>query len=394
MSAEEKIIYLRRRIDSTNARETERMVMDAIEAEPDALPVFDASELIYISSAGLRVLVKYRAMAGTKMEIRNVSPEVYEIMEMTGFTELFRVKKRFREVSVEGCEIIGRGCYGTVYRLDDDTIVKVYASPESIPLIENERRMARMAFIKGIPTAISYDIVKVGDSYASMFELLKAQTMNDLLISEPGKADDLIRVFVDVMKSVHAAEMDPGVLPSARDTWLAYLENIRQKEFITQQQYLRLKELLNAIPERNRAVHGDYHMKNVMMTESEPMLIDMDTLSCGDPVFDLQAVYVAYREFNEDEPDNSENFLGIDDRMCERIWQRTLALYFDTTDPDILGRMSDRIRLVAAIRFLCILESTDREGDSLGAIRIRHTQAVIEELLDRVPSLSVIEEAH
>ena len=41
-----------------------------------------------------------------------------------------------REVSVDGCPVIGRGYYGTVYRLDADTIVKVYASPDSIPLIE------------------------------------------------------------------------------------------------------------------------------------------------------------------------------------------------------------------------------------------------------------------
>ena len=120
-------------------------------AAPDAEIVFDASGLEYISSAGLRVLMKVRQSVGYAVEIRGVSPNVYEILEMTGFTELMRVKKRLREVSVEGCEVIGRGFYGTVYRLDPDTIVKVYASPDSISLIENERKMARMAFVKGIP---------------------------------------------------------------------------------------------------------------------------------------------------------------------------------------------------------------------------------------------------
>ncbi|MBR6185880.1 MAG: hypothetical protein IKQ41_06410 [Clostridia bacterium] len=102
-----------------------------------------------------------------------------------------------------------------MYRLDPDTIVKVYASPESLPLIENERKMAKMAFVHGIPTAISYDIVKVGDSYGSMFELPKAKTMNDLLSAEPEKAEALIRQFVDVMKTIHAVSLDPGTLPSA-----------------------------------------------------------------------------------------------------------------------------------------------------------------------------------
>ena len=34
--------------------------------------------------------------------------------------------KPMREVSVEGCELLGKGGNGAVYRLDEETIVKVY----------------------------------------------------------------------------------------------------------------------------------------------------------------------------------------------------------------------------------------------------------------------------
>ena len=223
MRNETLVIRLEGRIDSTNASEAERQINAQMQAQPGSIPVFDASDLLYIASAGLRILMKVRKAAGEKLEIRNVAPEVYEILETTGFTELFQVKKRMREISVEGCEVIGRGFYGTVYRLDPDTIVKVYASPDSLPLIENERKMAKMAFVHGIPTAISYDVVKVGDSYGSMFELLKAKTMNDLLVSDSENAEALIRQFAGVRKTVHAVELDPGTLPSAKETWLRYL---------------------------------------------------------------------------------------------------------------------------------------------------------------------------
>jgi Anti-anti-sigma regulatory factor (antagonist of anti-sigma factor) len=216
MSRASVCIPLKGRIDSSNAPEAERYILSLAEAKPDSIPVFDASNLTYISSAGLRILMKMRKAVGQEMEIQNVSPEVYEILETTGFTELFRVKKRMREISVEGCEVIGRGFYGTVYRLNPDTVVKVYSSPDSLPLIENERKMAKMAFVHGIPTAISYDIVKVGDSYGSVFELLKAQTMNDLLATQPDRADELVNTFAGVMKTVHAVELAPRTLPSAK----------------------------------------------------------------------------------------------------------------------------------------------------------------------------------
>jgi len=383
-----QLIPLEGRSDSTNAPALEERVLAALRSAPDAEPVFDAQGLQYISSAGLRVLMKARKAAGHALELRNVSPEVYEILEMTGFTELFTVKKRMREVSVEGCEIIGRGFYGTVYRLDPDTIVKVYASADSIPLIENERRMAKLAFVKGIPTAISYDIVKVGDSYGSVFELLKAKTLNDLLIDEPERSDELIRTFVDVLKSVHAAEMGPGALPSAKESWLRYLETDRERGLIGEEQCARLRRLLEAVPESEHAVHGDYHMKNVMLAEGEPMLIDMDTLAVGDPVFDLQGVYITYKEFPEDEPENSSSFLGIDNEMCERVWQGTLRGYFGSDDPKALEPLSDRIRLVAAIRFLTLLD-TQGERSPLTEARVRHTQMHIDELLRRVDSLSL-----
>lgn len=387
MSKETVLIPLEGRIDSTNAPEMERQILARMQAQPDGIPVFDASGLVYISSAGLRVLMKVRKAVGREIEIRNVSSEVYEILGTTGFTELFRVKKKMREISVEGCEVIGRGFYGTVYRLDPDTIVKVYASPDSLPLIENERKMAKMAFVHGIPTAISYDIVKVGDSYGSMFELLKAKTMNDLMVSEPEKADELIRKFVDVMKTVHAVELAPGTLPSAKETWLRYLDTIQQWGSITETQYDRIRKLLTDLPESCGVVHGDFHMKNVMVADGEPLLIDMDTLTQGSPIFDLQGVYVAYQEYLEDEPGNNLTFLGIDDELSRRVWRRTLEYYFDTADAEKLTALENRVRLVAAVRFLLMMGAPGPKTNELTAMRIRHTRENIDGLLKNVDSL-------
>lgn len=374
-------------VDAANAHELEQKVFALMQEHPDGVPVFDADGLDYIASGGLRVLMKVRKAAGGETEIRNVSPAVYEILETTGFTDLFRVKKKMREISVEGCDIIGRGFYGTVYRLDPDTIVKVYSSPESLPLIENERKMAKMAFVHGIPTAISYDIVKVGDSYGSVFELLKAQTMNDMLAAEPERADELVRMFANVMKTVHSVELAPGTLPSARENWLGYLDTILQLGYISETQHARIRELLCGLPESCGVVHGDFHMKNVMISDGEPLLIDMDTLTQGNPIFDLQGVYVAYRAFEEDEPGNTMTFLGISSEQGNFVWEKTIEYYFDTGDTGILTRNKDRIRLVAAVRFLQLIGISDLRTNELAATRIRHTRENIGELLEKVDSL-------
>ena len=153
-------ISLENRIDTSNAAAVEKRIFDEMEKNEGA-PDFDASALTYISSAGLRILMKVKKkFMSQRLCINEVSPEVYEILENTGFTELFDVKKRRREISVDGCDIIGKGFYGTVYRLDDETIVKVFDPGFSVSMIENEQQKAKTAFVKGIPTAISYDIVR------------------------------------------------------------------------------------------------------------------------------------------------------------------------------------------------------------------------------------------
>lgn len=382
---ETNIIKLSGRIDTNNASEWEQRIMQQFTAETEN--AFDASKLEYISSAGLRVLMKIRKQAAHEMRIFDASPKVYDIFEMTGFTELFKVEKSLRELSVDGCEIIGKGFYGTVYRTDPETIVKVYNTPDSIPIIQNEQCLAKRAFVKGIPTAISYDIVKVGDSYGSVFELLKASSFNDHLISEPENFDVLMKKYVDFLKTVHSTEMDADTIPMARDTFISYLDAI--KEYLTDEQAVKLRELLSALPDDLHMIHGDFQMKNVMLVDDEPMLIDMETIATGQPIFDLQALYVTYIAFSEDCPDNLSSFLGISDDLGEPIWNSILSNYFDTADKEEISAINDKIKLLAAIRFLYLLAITDLKKGELGEKRIRRSQEHIKELLFKVDSFII-----
>ena len=69
------------------------------------------------------------------------------------------MEKAYRVVSVEGCEEIGRGANGTIYRIDKDNVVKVYNNADALSEIQHEREVARLALVLGIPTAIESAIV-------------------------------------------------------------------------------------------------------------------------------------------------------------------------------------------------------------------------------------------
>ena len=141
------IVPLEDRIDALAAPGLDAAVSKACAAEPARTPVFDAEKLVYISSAGLRVLMKAAKAAGKKLRVPNVSKDVFDIFETTGFTSLLDVQEALREVSVEGCELIGSGSYGNVYRLDDETIAKFYMPTITLETVQQEKATAPKALL-------------------------------------------------------------------------------------------------------------------------------------------------------------------------------------------------------------------------------------------------------
>ena len=389
------VIPLEGKIDSVNAAEVGRNIAKKRAAQEHQAVIFDAKKLTFISSAGLRVIMQVvkeeKVQKHEQVSMIEVSKEVYNILEMTGFTEFMEVQKAYREISLEGSELIAEGFFGKVYRLDEETIVKVYGEGEaSIPLIKREHSRAKQAFVKGIPTAIAYDIVRVGNQYGSVFELLQARSFNDWAQeyeTDRAQLDELMQLYVDCLKQVHATEMERGVLPMARDNMLESLSALQ--DYLPAEMIERLRKLLTALPDDHHVVHGDFQMKNVLLCDGEPMLIDMETMCTGQPIFDLQGLYVAYKSFTEDEPDNSMAFLGLRMETADYIWQRIIELYFGTQNKALLSALEDKIKVVASVRFLSLLTTTALKEHPLTELRVKHTREHLQELLLRVDSLKL-----
>ena len=88
----ELTIALSGRMDTVTAPELEIMLAKAL--DDVTMLVFDFSELTYISSAGLRVLLSTQKVMNRQgeMKIRNVSPEIMEIFEVTGFVDILNIE--------------------------------------------------------------------------------------------------------------------------------------------------------------------------------------------------------------------------------------------------------------------------------------------------------------
>lgn len=371
-------------IDSGNAPAVESELMALREREPHDGMVLDLKELTYISSAGLRVVLRLRKLE-PQFKLVNVSAEVYEILDMTGFTEMMTVEKAYRELSVEGCEVIGRGANGTVYRIDKDTVVKVYRDADCLPDVQRERELARKAFVLGIPTAIPYDVVRVGESYGSVFELLNSRSFSKLIAADPAGMDKYVDLYVDLMKKMHSTHVKPGDMPRMKEIALNWVTFLR--EYLPADQAEKLVALVEAVPERDTMLHGDYHTNNIVMQNDEVLIIDMDTLCVGHPIFELASMYLGFVAFGELDPNVTLNFLKMTHDTAVVFWKKALAKYLGSDDDAAVRAVEKKAMVIGYARLMRRTIRRNGFDTEDGRATIALCKERLADLLSRVDSL-------
>ena len=78
------------RLDTTTAPEFENFLKQNLE-DTKALAI-DCAQLVYVSSAGLRVLLTAQKKMKGAMKLTNVCELVMEVFEMTGFADILTIE--------------------------------------------------------------------------------------------------------------------------------------------------------------------------------------------------------------------------------------------------------------------------------------------------------------
>ena len=81
------------RLDTSNAQACATELLPQLEGVQTV--VFDCKDLVYISSAGLRVLIQVKKQMNHSQGdalVRHLSPEIQEVFKMTGFDTILKVE--------------------------------------------------------------------------------------------------------------------------------------------------------------------------------------------------------------------------------------------------------------------------------------------------------------
>lgn len=370
------------RVDASNSAAVEEQIFGAKAANPGKTTVIDAEKLEYISSAGLRVILKLRREEPA-LSVVNVEPEVYDILDMTGFTDMIKVERAYRKISLDGCEFIAKGANGAVYRFDEENIVKLYFAKDALPEIQQERENARKVLVLGINTAIPYGIVRVGESYGSITELLNAESITKLIIKNPEDIEEAKNYYISLLKNIHATETQKRDLPSMKELGLSWAKF--DLDYLPKSVGDKLIALIEALPDSNTVLHGDYNTNNIMVQNGEPLLIDLDTICTGHPIFELGSMYNAFLGFSDVDHEQVKRFMGYDRDTAERFWDASLKAYLNTDDEARCREVEEKSKIIGYTRLL--RRSARRPNEEGSAAMIAFCQKMLGELVEKTDTL-------
>ena len=342
------LVSLEGRMDTEAAVAFETEMTAKCKENPHTSVVFDASELEYIASSGLRIILKM-AKTEKNFKIENVSPSVYSVFEMTGFSKILNISKALRKIDLEKCEKIGFGGNGAVYRVSEDEIVKVNYNPATYANLDKELTKAKDAFLLGIPTAISFDLVDCGDGKRGVvYETIKSKSLGETMQSDPSRMEELTEKYVEQLRLLHSTRTDNPVFDSAKDNFRNQLANALQ--YFTPEEGELLKLVLDALPEGDRLVHCDAHPKNIMIQNGEMLWIDMEQMGVGHPIYDMISIAAVLNGMRNDEMILAIS--GMDNATMALLKDCFIRKYFKTEDTEMIARFSkiiDALRLIRAI---------------------------------------------
>lgn len=350
--------------------------LEAALAASGALHVsVDFGECDYVSSAGLRVLLsanKRQAAIGGSLTLRNVPPNVQAVLEATGAAEIFDWSPKSREISLAGCELISKGGFGDCYRLDRETVVKLYREGVDPSVAEKERRFAKAAFVLGVPTALSYEVVTCGARTGIVYEMLEAELFSAVIRDNPDDMRKHAGLLSHIAKTIHAMRGDRKIFPDIKEKFRTYIRQMRF--FLDEDDIDLLLGKLERIPPADTCVHFDIHSSNIMLKDGEPYIIDMGDFSIGSPFFDiglLTAIY-ATPEF-----DVCELATGISQEKGQELFDLVIEDYFNDRPKEDLAFFTSNRHFLASLRAIYTITA-------LPSLREKLSRALKEGLLPKI----------
>lgn len=314
---------------------------------PDHVYTLNFAQVPSVKYAAIRALLAARR-GGLVFHIVDATRDVAQRFETTGAANFINVLRASRHVDMTDYKESGDGYTAISYfKNDGDSMMKLYYDFMPASVVEREKRVARAAFIMGIPTPMSGDIVHDGRRHGLTFERVAGKrSFARIMSEEPERLEEVATTFAAMVKKLHSTPCDTTVFPSVTELYHKFVD---ESDMLDVDEKVKVHAFINNIPAAQTCVHGDLHMGNVITNGTENLFIDMSDFGWGSPWFDIGMLYIITKLSEEE---MTQKYYHVDCKAMDAFWKVFVREYFGATTPEQIAEVEEKASAFAALKMV------------------------------------------
>lgn len=242
-----------------------------------------------------------------------------------------------KKINLEDFEYAGEGANGQSYnRKDNPAVMLKLNNPGVLPDDAiHELEFARKVYEAGIPTPQPGELVTDGNGrFGILFERISGKKSYSRATSDDfGNVECYGREFGELCRQLHQVHLPQNTFPDVKEKYKGFLQ---ENPFFTEEEKLKVKAFIDALPDSDIANHGDLQFSNAIRVEADGKVkkyfIDLGDFAMGHPYTDLGQVLLCCK-FEEEA--FSQEVFHLTCAQAAEFWKWFVKGYFgEEADPD------------------------------------------------------------
>ena len=195
---------------------------------------------------------------------------------------------QYPQINLADWQQVGEGGNGKTYvnPAAPDLILKVNNERLStFEAVKHEYDVSKAVESLGLSTPKMYDMVRVGDAYGTISQLIKdKKSLSRICHDEPERTEEMARLLAQKGKELFATPCKTDFFPSRKEQVLWAIDHAT---LVSRKNRALIRAFAESIPENGHCIHGDFQTGNIIQAGDQYYWIDLDRFAHGDPMFDI-----------------------------------------------------------------------------------------------------------
>ena len=247
----------------------------------------------------------------------------------------------YRNIDITTWTKVGEGGNGTTYQnpSQPDVILKVNKEGiNTLAFVSNEYKVSWAVYEMGIQVPKMHEIVRIGDAYATLSQLIKnKKSFSRICQEEPSRIEEMAQIMCQKGKELFSTPCNTDFFPSRKEQLLRAIDKVK---FIGKKNRRIIAEFARTIPDEKTCIHGDFNMGNLICSEGNYYWIDLDRFGYGDPMFDIGHLFQICNVYSSMK--QVQDIFHMSEKQLKRFWAAFAKAYTGEETPEAFNRLAGK----------------------------------------------------